>query len=275
MNLVLKDALGRTVMLSGPAERVVSLTPSATEILFAVGAGDRVVGITSYCNYPPESSSKTRVGGFSGKTVSAESIVALKPDLVIISGGMHAKVQVLLEAVGIRTFAIEPLGLEDVYGDIAAIGTLTGEEARALWVVADMKGRIESVVAAVRGRTRPKVFWELWDDPLMSAGGPTFINEAISMAGGDNIFAERREQWPMVSLEQLLARKPDWILSGDDHGDKVNVAALRSRALWASIPAVAAGRIATVESDAVNRGGPRLADAVEAIARILHRERFR
>ena len=109
----------------------------------------------------------------------------------------------------------------------------------------------------------------------MTAGGATFISEAIAEAGGVNIFAELKEEWPMVSLEQLLTRKPDWIMSGNDHGDRLNLAAVRGRPLWASMPAVSAGRIATVEADAINRGGPRLADAVEAIARILHPDSFR
>ena len=273
--IVLEDALGRTVALPGPARRIVSLTPSATEILFAVGAGDSVVGVTSYCNFPAETASKTKVGGFSGKTVSAESIVALKPDLVVISGGMHVKILGLLEAVGIRCYAVEPLGIEDVCRDILAIGELAGQDARAAAVVADMKGRIGKVAEAVRNSPRPSVFWELWDDPLMTAGGATFISEAIAEAGGVNIFAELKEEWPMVSLEQLLTRKPDWIMSGNDHGDRLKLASVRSRPLWASMPAVAAGRIATVEADAINRGGPRLADAVEAIARILHPDSFR
>ncbi len=262
------DALGREVSLPAPARRVVSLSPAATEILFAIGAGDRVVGVTEYCDFPAEARGRPKVGGFSGATVSVERIVALEPDLVVVSGEMHGRVVTLLDAVGLRSFALEPRTFAEVYADILTLGRLTGREEASAAVVRSMRGRIEAVAAAAAGGAKSRVFWELWHDPLMSAGGPTFITEAIAAAGGVNVFGDLRERWPRVSFEELLVRDPDWILIGD--GSKGGQAeAARKRPAWASLRAVRAGRVAGVEADIVDRGGPRLADAVEAIARIL------
>ncbi len=263
------DALGRRIVLAESARRVISLTPTATEILFAVGAERRVVGITEYCNYPPEAQSKQRVGGFSGATISVEQIVSLKPDLVLVSRDMHGKVIALLEGLGVRTFALEPGSFAEVYRDIRAVGTLTGQGAGAEAVVADMERRIAAAAQRHSGSLRPGVFWELWDDPLMTAGSGTFVSEAIALAGGRNVFDDLKERWPTVSLEQVLLRRPDWIIAGDDHGDRMNLAAVAKRSGWAGLPAVRNGRIAVIDSDIISRGGPRLADAVEALADIL------
>lgn len=263
------DALGRSVALNGPAKRIVSLTPAATEILFAIGAGDRVVGVTEFCDYPPEAKTRTVVGGFSGATVSVECIVALKSDLVLVSGEMHGRVVSLLDAVGVRSFALEPRTFAEVYADILTVGKLTGCEDGAERVVASMRRRIEAVGTKAAGSSRPSVFWELWSDPLMSAGGPTFVSETIAAAGGRNIFADLGERWPLVSFEELLVRDPDWIIVESANGQRVSAASVAGRPLWSKLRAVKNGHIASVDADIIERGGPRLADAVEAIARIF------
>jgi len=263
------DAAGRRITLQKRASRIVSLTPAVTETLFAIGAGDQVVGVTEFCNYPQAASRKTKVGGFSGATISIEQIVALKPDLVILSAVMHAKVIPLLDQVKIPCFAVEPVSFADVYRDIQTLGALTGHEKESRTVVATMQKRIAAVQEIPATKGAPRVFWELWDDPLMTAGGPTFISEAITLAGGTNVFADLTEQWPQVSFEELLIRKPDWILSGTDHGDRMKLEDILKRPGWTNVPAVKNGKIATIESDIIYRGGPRLADAVEALAKIL------
>ncbi len=262
-----RDVLGRTLRLARPAERIVSLNPAATEILFAVGAGSRVLGVTEFCDYPPEAASRTIVGGFSGATVSVEQIVALKPDLVLVSAEMHVRIIPLLDALGIPLFAVDPHSFQQVYETIDHLGRLTACPAGARNVIQDMRSRIAALGAPEKEPVA--VFWEIWDDPLMTIGGTTFISEAIELAGGRNVFADLREQWPGVNLEQVLLRKPDWILSGDDHGDRLTPEALGRRAGWATVPAVRAGRIAVIEADIIYRSGPRLAEAVEALSRLL------
>lgn len=263
------DAAGRSVTLQKSAARVISLSPAVTETLFAIGADKEIVGVTEFCNYPAAAATKTKVGGFSGATISVEQIVALKPDLVVLSATMHAKLIPLLDQVHITSFAVEPASFADVYRDIQTLGALTGHEKEAAQVITSMKNRIAAVQKLPSPKVKPRVFWELWHDPLMTAGGPTFITEAITLAGGVNIFGDLKEQWPQVSFEELLVRKPDWILSGTDHGDQMKLDEIVKRPGWSNIAAVKNKKIATVDSDIVYRGGPRLADAVEALAKIL------
>jgi iron complex transport system substrate-binding protein len=258
----LTDALGRNVELKSAARRVVSLSPGVTEILFAIGAGGYVAGRTAYCDYPAAAASVPVVGGFSGATVSVEQIAMLKPDLAIVSADMHQRLIPLLEGLGIAVFTVEPRNFEEVYATIGTVGTLTGCEENAAAVVQAMKSKIARVEA--RGQRARTVFWELTATPLMTTGGDTFVNEAIKKAGGRNIFENEKSGWIQVSFEQVLLRNPDWIISGSDHA--VDAA---SRPLWRSISAVKNKRIATVDADLVYRYGPRLADAVIAIAEIL------
>jgi iron complex transport system substrate-binding protein len=266
------DVLGRSVGLSGKAQRIISLSPAVTEILFAIGAGDSVVGGTDFCDYPPEAKQKPSVGGFSGNTVSVERIVSLKPDLVILSAEMHGKIIDILDRLSIPSFAMEPQTFAQVYQDIRTLGRLTGHIGNAERVVKTMREKIDAVQRRFASERRVSVFWELWDDPLMTTGSSTFINEAISLAGGKNIFDDLTERWPTVSLEQILLRKPEWILSATDHGDRVNLQAITKRSGWSGIPAIRQGHVGLIDSDSISRGGPRLADAVEAIADLIHRK---
>jgi iron complex transport system substrate-binding protein len=267
--LSMKDSLGRTLTLKEPPQRVVSLSPGVTEILFAIGGGEQVVGITQYCNYPPEAQSRTRVGGFSGITVNIESIARLKPDMVILSGFMHERIIPLLERLSIPIFAVEPQNFEEVYQTIEIIGRLTGNLQGASGVVSGMRAKIRQAEARRGNRERPGVFWELSDEPLITAGGNTFISEAIQLAGGRNVFADLREQWPGVNNEQVLLKGPAWIIAGDDHGKVIEPRTLSRRPGWSRIPAVRDNHIALVNADSLYRYGPRLADAVLAISEIL------
>jgi iron complex transport system substrate-binding protein len=264
------DVLGRSVRLPGRARRIISLSPAVTEILFAIGSGASVVGDTDFCDYPPEAKQKISVGGFSGNTVSVERIVSLKPDLVILSAEMHGKIMDILDRLSVPSFAMEPHTFAQVYQDIRTLGKFTGHTRDAENVVETMQKKIDAVQRRVSRLQRVGVFWELWDDPLMTTGSSTFINEAIFLGGGRNIFDDLSERWPTVSLEQIILRKPDWILSTTDHGDRVNLQAITKRSGWSSIPAIRQGHVGLIDSDSINRGGPRLADAVEGIANLIH-----
>ena len=291
------DALGRSYAQKENPRRIVSLSPAITEILFAIGAGEKVVGVTQYCDFPPEARRRTSVGGFSGATMSMEKIRFLKPDLVILSADMHARIVSLLDELGIPSFAVEPRNLSQVYSVIALMGELCGCGSGAEATIAEMKGKIARVeerfqLSDTQGSpvARPAVFWLLSEEPLMTAGGETFISEAIDLGGGRNIFADIREQWPLVSPEQVLLRKPDWVFLGSDmantsseypgqaagHGTAVLGAGtampgrLLTSPLWQTIPAVREGQVALVNGDLLYRYGPRLADAVVLIAQILY-----
>jgi iron complex transport system substrate-binding protein len=267
--LTLNDALGRRVTVDAKPGRVVSLSPAVTEILFAVGAGAQVAGVTEYCNYPPEAAARAKVGGFSGITVNVEQIALLKSDLVILSADMHQRIIELLDRLQVKSFAVEPRNFEEVFRTIGIVGQLTGNTPEADRVVAEMKVKLARAGERSRGRERPAIFWELSSEPLMSAGKDTFISEAIRLAGGRNVFDDMNGLWPAVSQEQLILRQPEWILAGDMLGKSVDPAVYRRRPGWSRIPAVRSGSIAVVDPDMLYRYGPRLADAVLVISEII------
>jgi iron complex transport system substrate-binding protein len=265
------DVSGKTLTLQDFPRRIVSLSPSVTEILFAVGAGEQVAGVTEYCNYPPETASKTKIGGFSGATVSVEEIARIKADLVVVSQDMHFRVVPLLERLSIPVFAVEPRSFADIYQTIADLGKLTGHEPEASAVVAAMKQKLEAAAVLRQGKPVVSVYWEVFHQPLMTTGGQTVISEAIRLAGGRNIFADAVSSWPQVSGEQILARQPDWLLASSDHGSGFDAATLSRRPGWQTLSAVRQNHIAQITADAVSRYSPRIADAVLEIARVLSR----
>ncbi len=272
------DSLSRKVTVRSKPARIVSLTPANTEILFAVGAGDRVVGVTTYCSYPPEAAKREKVGQFGEDTMNVEKILELRPDLVVADGKIHKRLVSTLESVGLVVFAREPLSVEDTCTAIREIGALTGNAARAAAVVDGMKAKIAAVQAKIAGvplSARPTVFWEVFDEPLMTAGRDTFITELLSLAGGKNIFADFPVAWPQISQEEVLRLNPAVIMGADDHGDKLTVDQVKKRPGWDKVEAVARGRIYLVSADIVSRPGPRLADGVEAVAKALYPNLFK
>ncbi len=276
--LTIVDGLGREVTIVARPERIVSLAPSNSEILFAVGAGDQVVGVTKYCNYPPEAcEGKEIVGGFSAKSLSVEKILSLEPDLVFSAGGIHQPVIEALEQAGVPVVALTASTFDDVYANIELVGRLTGHPEEAAQVVAQMKERVSAVtaaVAAVPQEKRLRVFWETWDEPLMTAGPSTFIGQMIELAGGVNIFSDVTEDYPQISAEEVVKRNPAVILGSDSHGDKLTVEQVAQRPGWDQIDAVREGRIHLINGDIVSRPGPRLAEGLEAIARALYPDLF-
>lgn len=271
------DARGVTISLPGKARRVVSLSPELTETLFAVGAGDAVVGVTTYCNYPAEAASRARIGGFSAKTISVETIVSLRPDLVVGGPSAHAQLAAQFERAGLRFAAIDNTSVESVYASIELLGRVAGDEATATTLAASIKARIAAVkakTASVPAGSRPVVFWETWDEPLMSAGPKTFTGQIIEAAGGRNCFADASADWPVVSFEALLARNPDWIMAAESHGAALTMERLAKRSGWTSLKAVKAGRVALIDGDVASRAGPRFVEGLEAMAAILYPELF-
>jgi len=271
------DGLGREVSVEALPQRIVSLAPSNTEILFAVGAGDQVVGVTKYCDYPSEAQTREQVGGFSAKTISVERIVALEPDLVFSAGKLQTPVIEALEKVNITVVALDARTLDDVYGNIELVGQLTGHGEEAAQIVASMRERVDAVVtkvAEIPQEERLTVYWETFDEPLMTAGPGTFIGQMIEMAGGINIFADVTESYPEISAEEVAKRNPDVIMSMDSHGKKITPDVLAGRPGWGEIKAVKNGRIHLIGDNLVSRPGPRLADALETMAKALYPDLF-
>ncbi len=268
-----RDSGDRLLTLSAPALRVVSLSPAATEVVFAVGAGENLVGDTSYCDYPVAALKVAKVGGFSASTISIERIVAMKPDFVITAGTMHASVETALARLSIPVFAYDPQDFASIAAGIASLGVLCGKQAEGEAAAKAMLSSIEKVksaLAATPGDKRPSVFWEVYDEPLMTCGAKTFPHAILEAAGGRDIFSDLPGAWPRISGEEVLRRAPDYIMGADDHGDKLTVAAVAQRPGWAGVPAVKNGRIILISAPLVSRAGPRVADGVLAVAKSLY-----
>ncbi len=264
--LVAKDDRGRTVSLATAPRRIVSLAPSVTEILFAIGAGPRVVAVTSYCDYPPEAKRLPKVGDYN---TSIERVVAQRPDLIVAGAAANRTAVRNLEKLDRlrgRLFAIEPANLRELYGAIARLGVLTGCSNGAAAVVARMKRVIERTRASSAKLTaRPSAVFLVQLDPLWVTGSGTFLADMIAAAGGRNLGAVVGKGYRGLALERLIALDPEVILS-----THATLKELRSRAGWSSMSAVRNGRVHVLGYDAV-RPGPRLADAVASIARLLRR----
>lgn len=272
------DALGNSVTLKAAPQRIVSIAPSATEILFAVGAGGQVVGDTQFCNYPPEADKLPKIGGFSAETISIEKIVDLAPDLVIAGSASQRAVAEALAQAKIPTLLLDPRTFEEVYANIAQVGAVSGHGAQATQVVEQMRQRVDAVkatIATVPADKRPTLFWEVYDEPLMSAGPHTFIGQMIELAGAKSIFADATEDYPQVSAEVIVARNPQVILGPDAHGGKLTAEQLAARPGWAQIDAVQNKRVYVLDGDTTSRPGPRLVEALEDLARTLYPALYR
>jgi iron complex transport system substrate-binding protein len=276
--LTLTDGLGREVQLESPAQRVVSLAPSNTEILFALGAGDKVVGRDEFSDYPAEAKAIQSVGGSMGE-YSLEAIVALKPDLVLASELNSPELVASLEKLGLTVYYLpNPKSFEELYVNLETIATLTGREATKL--TDSLKARVTAVDEKIAPLSyRPVVFYEIdATDPSKpyTAGMGNFIHLIINRAGGANFIelAGITDPYPQVSLEQLVVAPPDFIILGDSMwGTTPETVATRPG--WESLLAVTEGRVFPFDDNLVSRPGPRLVDGLEALAMLLHPEVFK
>lgn len=278
----LVDDLGYSLTLTSPPERIVSLAPSNTEILFAVGAGDKVVGVTDFCNYPYdfeawiEAGNMTSIGNYYGPSV--EPIVALDPDLVLATTGSLEAAENLRD-LGYNVLVVEPKNLSFILRDILLVGRATDRYSEAVALESEIRQRIDTVVnQAADATSTPKVYHEVWNEPLMSAGPGTFIDEIITLAGGENIFNDATTSWPTVSSEAIIEKNPDIMVFPDMYMGRQNfyetIEAVENRPGWDIISAVQNDALYEINADIISRSGPRLADALEALAKMIHPEIF-
>lgn len=271
------DGLGRDVTLAAPAQRVVSLAPSNTELLFAVGAGSQVVGRDPFSDYPAEAAEVANIGDTYAE-LNTEFILSLEPDLVLAAGITPPEQVAQLEQVGITVFWLaNPDDLEGLYRNIETVGLLTGHEQEALAVIEELSARAEAVADVIASITdRPTVFYEvdgLFDPSApYTAGTDTFIDLVINLAGGANTAGAVSGYVPF-SIEELLVQDPDVILLGD-YIYGATVESLAERAGWGALSAVQNGAVYPFDDNLMSRPGPRLIDAIEQLARLLHPNLF-
>lgn len=273
------DADGVTVTLADPSRRIVSLVPSSTEILYALGLEDRLVGVSGYCDYPPAARDKPKVGDLA--TTSVETVLALRPDLVLAHFITPEPLRRQLRIHGVTVFTLSPRSVHDVLDDITLVGRLCGAIESASRVRQGLEGRIAAARAAVGSATgRPGVYFGNLRPPLWAACANDFADELIRLAGGRNVCAPLGDHWQAVPLEHVVAANPDVIVTAVHPEDfsaahrDAELARLRGDPVWSQIAAVRAGRLYLVDEDWTARSGPRMVDALEAFARAIHPECF-
>ncbi len=270
------DQLGRVVKLDKIPQRIISLAPSNTEILFALGLADRVVAVTDYCNYPPEAKQKPSIGGFS--TPNIEKVVALSPDLVLATSVHQKQVIPNLEQKGITVFALAPETLDEVLEAITLVGRITGEENRASKLVAEMRTKIKAVTgktSSLSEAQKPRVLYIMWHDPLMTAGSGTLQDELIRTAGGTNV-ARDLTGYAGITLEAVIGANPEVMVAGVGMGTGADASLqfAKTEARLRDTDARKHNRVHTIDVDLVGRPGPRIVYALERFAKCIHPEIF-
>lgn len=272
--LTIRDDLGRDVALAGPAQRIVSLSPALTEVLFAVGCGSKLVMRDSWSDHPQAA---LRVPAMKGLRPSPEAIVAARPDLVL-SSFPPAALRSALQAANVPMLAFSPTSFAGVASDLLRIGAACGEPQQAADVAGDFHTEMDAVAAAVQGRKRPRVFLEIdagSDGRPYTLGRGAFGHELLQLAGGDNVFATASKAWFAVGVEAVLAADPDVILLADASASRGQTPAkVAARAGWHAIAAVRNERIHPVQADWISRPGPRLVLGLRQVAMLLHPEAF-
>lgn len=276
--ITLTDALGKEVTLQSPAKRVISLAPSNTEILFAIGAGSQVVGRDAFSDFPAEAQSLTDIGGGFG-ALNTEAIIALDADLVLAADLTPPEQVQTFEDLGLTVFSLpNPNDFDTLYENLRVVAKLTGHEKETEALVSSLQQRVSVVEQAIsQAETRPLVFYELDASDVnapYTAGPGTFIDFLITKAGGDSLGSTMDSAWVQISVEALITRNPEIIILGDYTWGGVTPEAVAARSGWEVISAVKNGKVFTFDDNLVSRPGPRLVDGLEALARLLHPDLF-
>jgi len=267
--VVVEDATGALIELAAPARRIVSLAPHATELLFAAGAGDHVVGVLAPADWPPEAKLVARVGNAAG--LDLERIVALEPDLVIVWPYLAPAQIDRLRAMGTAIFVSDPRTPAAIAVELERLGALAGTPVEAARAAAAFRSRLAALDRHVSSLPRVRVFYEIWHQPLYTIGGAHLITAAIRLCGGENVFGQLSLPAPSVGVEDVLATRPEAIVAGTD--DAVRPDWLDAWKRWRTLPAVAHGNLFVVDANLLHRAGPRFVAGAEQLCSALDRAR--
>ena len=268
------DEVNREVAISFPPQRIVSLAPNITEILFSLGLDKEIVGVSMHCNFPEKAKSKVQVGSYI--SLDFERIISLKPDLIFATGAGNTREMVeRLEKLGVPTYTIFPKNFSDVLKSIGHLGEVVGREKEATGIIQGMKQRSQKVIELTKDLSRPRVFLQIGEAPMITVGKGSFADDLVTLAGGENIAGKEKEMYPRWGMEEILKRSPEVILisSMNPKGDYQRI--LQGWSRWKMIPAVQNGRVHLIDSDLIDRPSPRIIDGLEEMARILHPKRFK
>lgn len=268
-----RDMTGRAITLAGPPTRIVSLVPSVTELIYALGGEDRLVGRTDFCDYPAAALGKPSVGGMIAPNL--EAIVALRADLVVATtAGNREETFLQLRRLGLPTYIVNADRVGEVFDLVARVGALTGRTTAVAALVAQMNERIRGIRTRVQPYRTPRVLYVLWPEPLIVPARHALVTELIEIAGGRSVTAVDGDAYPRYSLEAAVAASPEVILLAS-HGSRTGAAVKDKWERLASLPAIKTGRLYAVDGDLMHRYGPRMIDGLAQIARAIHPEAFR
>jgi len=281
LNLV-DDHEYKTSLMAYP-EKIVSIAPSTTELLFAISAGDKVVGVTQYCDYPynftawVETGNMTSVGDFTAPNL--EVIFTLDPDLILASGGVQDESVDTLRDLGYKVLVLDPTNTAGVLKNIELVGNATGNRAEATALIDNITSRIDTIANKVANIAKPKVYYEVYYDATSSwtIGSKAWQNELVEIAGGTNLFGDQQEDYFPYQVEALIIRNPDIIVlpaSGMGTGSLENLEVVKARPGWNTTNAVQSDRLYRIESNLIERSGPRVAEAIEQLAEFFHPDLF-
>lgn len=274
--IVVTDGLGREVVLAEPAQRIVSIAPSNTEILYAIGAGSQLIGRDEVSDYPEEVLEITNIGSTYGE-LNTEAILALEPDLVLAATITTPEQIQTLEALDVPLYLLpNPMTFDELFDNLLAVGELTGRQEEAQQLVAELSARVDAVLEQTAGADGVSVFYEVdGTDPTApwTTGSGTFQDVLIGLAGGENVAADI-EGWGQMSLEELVTRDPEVVIFGEGPWVPTTIESLSDRAGWGEIAAVQEGRVYGIDTNWVDRPGPRLVLALEHMAEAIHPELF-
>lgn len=267
---VFTDAMQRQVSVSRPVKRIVSMAPNVTEMLFAIGLDEEIVGVTSFCDYPEAARKKPKIGGYYDPNI--EAILSLAPGLIVATPDGYSKERIgKLGQAGIPVFVINPQEIDEVLETMLTLGKVSGKEDAASRVVGNLRTRVEAVrekVNSIPEEKRPKVFYEIGLDPLITAGPGNFVDSLIKAAGGINIASDAPTDWPRYSVEAVIMKEPDIIITAPHTSSGEDTASQADMSIWhkyRTLPAVQNNRIYSVDPDILLRSGPRIVDGLEKL----------
>ena len=270
--ITVQDDGGNTVTIDKPARRIVALAPHVTELLFAAGGGDRIVGAVSYSDFPEAAKSIARIGD--NRQIDIERLIALKPDLIVLwlHGGSGRQVE-LLKKLGIPMYHSEPHKLGDIADSVLRLGRLMGTEAVAQPAAAALSGTLATLTLRYAHRSPVRLFYQVWDQPLYTLNGEHIVSDAIRLCGGDNIFADMRVTAPVVSIEGVLQRDPEAIFGSSERTARDGGVDLWRR--YAALRAVRADNLFTLDGNLLNRAGPRMIEGTKVLCEKIELARQR
>ena len=270
--LSIKHDFGHIIKIEKTPERIISLAPSNTEILYALGLGEKIVGVTAFCDYPEEALEVEKIGDFNG--VNFEKVIELEPDLIVNYGILEDDARQIYSDAGIPVISFMPESIDEVMATISQIAVATDSVDIGNDLVQSMEQHRDEIIAKVQDTEEVKVFYEVWHEPLMAAGAGSFVDVLINLANGVNVASDAEGEYPNYDIEQLIENNPEVYLTANDLPEKT-VESIGARPGYEDITAIKNGEVYLLDGNILSRPGPRIVEAFEIIAQKIHPEAFK